>query len=317
MFTSIWEDLKREFSQGNMVTRIILANLFVFVTIVLAKLLLGFPIAGSETTIYSKILEWLMLSSDWQEALMRPWTWFTSMFLHEGLMHILWNMIILYFFGRIVGDLIGDQKVLPIYILGGLAAGLVYFISANILPYAAGSTHYALGASGAVMAMVLTAGVVAPDYVVRLILLGDVKIKYIAAFLLLVDLIAIGNNMNTGGHFAHLGGAAFGWFFVYQLKNGVDYSIKFNSFFTKLGNLFRGKVNTSGDGRRTKSRSTSTKKKPKFTIIRGTAATVGEQASSDVTHQEKLDTILDKIKVNGYDSLSKDEKEFLFDASNK
>ena len=315
MFTSIWEDLKREFSQGNMVTRIILANLFVFVTIVVAKLVLGFPIAGSQTTIYDNIVHWLSLSSDWKEALLRPWTWITSMFLHEGLMHILWNMILLYFFGRIVGDLIGDQKVLPIYILGGLAAGLVYFISANILPYAAGTTHYALGASGAVMAMVLTAGVVAPDYVVRLILLGDVKIKYIAAFLLLVDLIAIGNNMNTGGHFAHLGGAAFGWFFVYQLRNGVDYSIGFNSFFTKVGNLFRGKVNAAG--RSASARAKSTKKKPKFTIIRGSSAAKGEQAVPDVTHQEKLDTILDKIKVNGYESLTKDEKEFLFDASNK
>jgi len=314
MFNSIWEDLKREFSQGNMVTRIILANLFVFVSIVVAKLVLGFPIAGSQETIYDNIVQWLSLSSDWKEALMRPWTWITCMFLHEGLMHILWNMILLYFFGRIVGDLIGDQKVLPIYILGGLAAGLVYFISANILPYAAGTTHYALGASGAVMAMVLTAGVVAPDYVVRLILLGDVRIKYIAAFLLLVDLIAIGNNMNTGGHFAHLGGAAFGWFFVYQLRNGVDYSIGFNRFFTKLGNLFKGRVNTGG---RSGNSAKSAKKKPKFTIIRGAGSSAGEQAAPDVSHQEKLDSILEKIKVNGYDSLSKDEKEFLFDASNK
>ncbi len=313
MFTSIWEDLKREFSQGNMVTRIILANLFVFITIVVAKLVLGFPIAGSQSTIYDNVVEWLSLSSDWKEALMRPWTWITCMFLHEGLMHILWNMILLYFFGRIVGDLIGDQKVLPIYILGGLVAGLMYFISANLLGYGGGQPVYALGASGAVMAIVLTAGVVAPEYVVRLILLGDVRIKYIAAFLLLVDLIAIGNNQNTGGHFAHLGGAAFGWFFVYQLRNGVDYSIKFNSFFTKLGNLFRGKVNSGGSSSRAK----SSKKKPKFTIIRGSGESTGEQAAPDVSHQEKLDTILDKIKVNGYDSLTKDEKEFLFDASNK
>ena len=312
MFKSIWEDLQREFRQGNMVTQLVLANVGVFVFIIIARLVLGFSIDGSTLTPYDTLVNWLSFSSDWWEVVTRPWTIISCMFLHEGFGHIFWNMIILYWFGRIVGDLIGDHRILPIYILGGIVAGFIYFLSANFLPYATG-TVYALGASGAVMAIAMTAGAVAPDYIVRLILIGDVKIKYIVGVMLLLDLIGIGGNINTGGHFAHLGGAGFGWFFVYQLRNGTDLSEGFNRFFTKVKNLFRGKVGgVEGSKRGTfKSR----KSKTKFTVIRGTGSTTSGVSSSDLSHQEKLDAILEKIKKKGYESLSAEEKEFLFDAS--
>lgn len=122
---------------------------------------------------------------------------FTSMFLHEGFWHLLWNMLFLYWFGRIVGDFIGDQRILPLYLLGGLTGAVVFFISANLLPYGMGG-RFALGASAGVMAIVVAAGTISPDYIMRLLLLGDVKLKYIVAVLVFLDLILIPNGGNTG-----------------------------------------------------------------------------------------------------------------------
>ena len=311
MFTSIWEDLQREFRQGNMITRIILVNLGVYVFVNLVYIFFGLSSGGEDYTVYEKVVQWLSLSSDWWKILTRPWTIISSMFLHEGFWHILWNMLFLYWFGRIVGDLIGDRRILPIYVLGGLIGGLFYFASVNLLPYGGGGEHYALGASGAVMAIVMAAGVLAPDYIMRLILIGDVKLKYIVAVLIFIDLVGTGGKINTGGHFAHLGGAAFGWFFVYQLRNGTDLTEPLNRFFNMMEDYFR-----SFGSKAPKSRVTARKKRrPKFTVIRGNAAS--DDDLPDMSHQERLDVILEKIKQSGYESLNSEEKEFLFNASNK
>lgn len=322
MFNSIWEDVKREFSYGNMVTRIIIINIIVFVLI---NLVMVFMWAGSGLKTYNSVLNFFMISSDWWHNLTHPWALITHMFLHEDFWHILWNMLFMYWFGRIVGDFIGNQRVLPIYLLGGLFAALVYFISSNIaLPGTSildgNNIHYALGASGAVMAIVVAAGVISPDYIMRLFLLGDVKLKYIVAVLVFLDVIGIARNINgAGGAFAHLGGAFFGWLFVWQLRNGNDWSIPVNRVLDRIGQFFEGLTSDRRQakrGPRVVYRNTSKTRPPRRRSRAGQAPSDSSDGQS-LSHQEQLDAILDKIKKSGYDSLSDAEKEFLFNASKK
>jgi hypothetical protein len=210
-------------------------------------------------------------------------------------------MVFLYWFGRIVGDFLGNRRVFPIYFWGGIAGVLFFFLSANLLPYSGGVERFALGASGGVMAIVVAAGVIAPDYIMRLLFLGDIKLKYIVFALVFLDLIGIGNDLNTGGHFAHLGGALMGWLVVAQLKNGTDWCQPINSLLARISSLFERKA-----------------KRPKV-IYANKNKSKNERAASRFTdhldRQEKVDTILDKIKKSGYSSLSKEEKAFLFEAS--
>ncbi len=312
MLQSIWEDVKREFSQGNMVTRIIIINIIVFVIVNLTDLFLYIGNGGEPSPFYETFLHFFCMSSDWKFFLTHPWGIFTSMFLHEGFWHILWNMLFMYWFGRIVGDFIGNQRVLPLYLLGGVAGSLIYFITANLMPYGEGGGSFALGASGAVMAIVVAAGAIAPDYIMRLLFIGDVKLKYIVAVLVFLDLILIPKGSNTGGHFAHLGGAAFGWFFVFQLRNGNDWSAPVNSLMDGIGNFFRSLFSGRRGGPKVVYRNPGRSRKQAGSS-RGQAAS--DSKSKD--HQERLDAILDKIKQSGYNSLSKEEKEFLFNASKK
>lgn len=313
MLDSIWQDIKQQLNYGNMITRIIIVNVAVFLGINILKIVLRLFNEWQIPEVYNTILHYLCISADPWLVLFRPWTLITNMFLHEGLMHILFNMLFLYWFGRIVGDLIGDRKILPLYLMGGLAGGLAFFVSANLIGYGGGGPLFALGASGAVMAVVLAAGVLAPEYVMRLILIGDVRLKYIVAVLVILDLVSLGNDMNTGGHFAHLGGAAFGWFFVTQLRNGNDLSIPVNGWLDRLGE-FWDNLSDRLQGKPRKPRvvyRNTDKMKQRSSRPNAVSDTESPQ------HQEKLDTILDKIKQSGYESLSAEEKEFLFNASKK
>lgn len=307
MLQSIWEDAKRELNRGNMITQLIIINIGVFVLINLTQLLLYLGSGGTVPSIYNSILHFFCMSSDWVFFLTHPWGIFTSMFLHEGFWHILWNMLFLYWFGRIVGDFIGDHRILPLYLLGGLAGGVLFFISANLLPYGAGG-RFALGASGAVMAIVVAAGTISPDYIMRLLFLGDVKLKYIVGVLVFLDLILIPQGGNTGGHFAHLGGAFFGWFFVTQLRNGNDMSKPVNRVLDKVRGFFESIFSGGEKGPKVVYRNPNRKRSE----AHGKTDSSPQNPSA---YQEKLDAILDKIKESGYDSLSKEEKEFLFNAS--
>lgn len=314
MFQSIWEDVKREFGYGNMVTRIIIINVAVFVLINLVKLILYISNGGVPSPAFENILNFFCMSADWRFVLTHPWVPFTSMFLHEGFWHILWNMLFLYWFGRIVGDFIGNQRILPIYLLSGLMGALFYFVSENIL--ASGNPQsFALGASGAVMGIVVASAVISPDYIMRLLFLGDVKLKYIVMVLVFLDLISIANDINTGGHFAHLGGVAMGWIFVRQLRDGNDLAMPINNFFKKVSNLFKG-VTESSEPRRGPRMAYKNPNKSKRSTARRSK---GESITDDdaLSHQEQVDAILDKIKQHGYESLSEEEKEFLFNASKK
>ncbi len=314
MLASIWEDVKREFGYGNMVTRIIIINVAVFVAINLLKL--AFRI-GNEWVIpdlYFHIRNFFCVGQDWFHNLTHPWVFITATFMHEGIWHIFWNMILLYWFGRIVGDFINNDRVLPIYVLGGLVGALTFFITANFIPFipegAIAHTKFALGASAGVMAMAVAAGTLSPDYSMRLILIGEVKLKYIVGVLLLLDLVGLGGNHNTGGHFAHLGGALFGYLFIRQLQNGVDWSEPFNNFIGKVKSFFGG-----GKGKIVK----MPRKRKRTSVFSSAGRSKGNQASDTgvMSFQEKLDSILEKIKEKGVASLTEEEKAFLKNASNK
>ncbi|MEL6864965.1 MAG: rhomboid family intramembrane serine protease [Bacteroidota bacterium] len=309
MLKSMWDDLKREFSTGNMVTRLIIINVSFFVLINLIKILLrGFSGFG-ELQYYSDVLHFFCISSSMWHNLTHPWALLTNMFLHEGFWHILWNMLFLYWFGRIVGDFIGNHRILPLYLLGGLVGGLVFILTANVLSYGIAGDRFALGASGAVMAIVVASATISPDYIMRLLFIGDVRLKYIVAVLLFLDMIGIANDANTGGHFAHLGGAFFGWVFVRQLQEGNDWSAPVNRLFDKINSFFERLRSGSRKARRPR-----VVYRNKDKAKRGGAYAVSD-TEVDLSHQEQLDAILDKIKKNGYESLSSEEKEFLFNAS--
>ncbi len=310
MLSSVWEDVKREYNYGNMITRIIIINVSIFVLINLVRIILWASNGGVLPGIYKDIVHFLSMSSDGWFILTHPWVIITSIFLHEGLWHILFNMLFLYWFGRIVGDFIGNHRILPIYLLGGLIGNAFFFLSANLFAYGGDATIYALGASGGVMAIVVASGTLSPDYRMRLILIGEVKLKYIVLVLVFLDLIGLASNVNTGGHFAHLGGAMFGWFFIHALRQGIDLSEGVNRILRKLNPNIP----------------SSPAKKPKqskvpFMVFKNKEKTKdsaeGSHSSDSVDHQKKLDAILEKIKASGYESLSQEEKEFLFQASKK
>jgi membrane associated rhomboid family serine protease len=315
MFQSIWEDVKQQFAQGNMVTRIIIVNVAVFVLVNLIWIIGRISHAWETPEWYSTLLQFFMMPSYWKTLLFQPWSIITSMFLHEGFWHILWNMLFLYWFGRIVGDFIGDQRILPIYLLGGLFGNVIFFLTVLAFPaaYGGATAVYALGASAGVMAVVVAAGAIAPNYIIRLLFLGDVRLKYIVAILVFIDLIGMAGRYNTGGHFAHLGGAFFGLLFIAQLRQGNDFSKPVNRLLDSIGRFFQALF--SGQSMRRPGPKVAYRNP---TRNRSASRRSGGGPSSDKLprdHQEQLDAILDKIKESGYDSLSKEEKEFLFNAS--
>jgi membrane associated rhomboid family serine protease len=290
MLKSIADDIKRSFQSGNVLTRIILINIFVFLVIAIIR---SFSPGAASNEFYQDLIALLAVPAEPLKLLLRPWTIVTHMFVHEGFWHLFWNLLVLYWFGQISGDLLGDRKVLPIYFYGGIAGALAFFIFCQI--YNPGHSM-ALGASAAVMAIVLSAAITSPDYRMHLILIGPVAIKYIAIAFVIIDLLSVANSPNSGGHIAHLGGAFFGAYFVYLLRSGIDLSQGFNNFIKRVKDHFRADKK-------------SVKKSP-LTVYH-------KKTTEHIDHQEKLDQILDKIKHKGYDSLTEEEKEFLFQASKK
>ena len=335
MLQSIWDDIRREFDYGNMVNRIIIVNVAVYLVINLTWAGLSLFNGQSTPELYYDIVHFFSISNSGWHMLTHPWTVLTHMFLHEGFWHILFNMLWLFWFGRIFGDLLGDRRVLPLYILGGLAGAVFFFLGASLTGFAGDGAinHYALGASAAVMCIVVATGVFAPDYSIRLLFLGNVRIKYIVAFVVLMNIISLGSNVNTGGTFGHLGGIAMGFLFTWYLKRGTDLTTPVQSVIAGVQNLYHSVLSPSKDhpkrgphaafrGGRSVKETATTKERPGFMRRAGGAAkSSGSRKSiildSEASHQEQLDAILDKIKERGYNSLSKEEKEFLFQASNR
>jgi len=251
-----------------------------------------------DSTFYQTLVNNLAIPGNPMKLLVRPWTFITSIFIHSGFWHVAWNMLVLYWFGRIVGDLVGDRHVLPLFFAGGLAGGVAYVISYQVLPIGS----YALGASAGVMALVMAAGRLAPDYIMNLLLIGPVRLKFIVLALIFFDVLGAGGDSNTGGHIAHLAGVGMGWLFVGQMGSRGSISDRFNAVFDWIANIFNGQ-----NSAKAKSRSPL---KVKFKSDKLT-----KQKPAQETTQEAVDRILEKIKKSGFKSLSAEERDILAKAS--
>ncbi len=309
MFQSIWQDIQQQFRSGNRVTQLIILNVIVFVVFGFLKLISRGVDGGAFA---GEIENFFAFSSDWWHNLTHPWSLFTYAFLHAGLGHIFWNMILLYWFGRIVGDLIGDKYILPLYLLGAAAGGLVFWGTSGF--YASG--NFIVGASASVMAFIVAAAIYAPDYVFRLILIGEVRLKYIALAILLIDIFAFGTDGNAGGHFAHIGGMLMGYIFVTALGNGYDLAAPINRTIDSVTGFFE-RLTQKSAPRRPATRVSNRPKSPVGyeSSRRGNASITSTRPPKSngggVSHQEQLDIILEKIKASGIKSLSAEEREFL------
>jgi membrane associated rhomboid family serine protease len=287
-----------------MVSKLIIINVAVFMLVLFLKIILNGANPGSEG--YVMLIKNLAISSEGLDALFKPWTLITHMFLHEGFWHLIWNMLLLFWFGRIVGDFVGDNRILPLYIMGGLFGIVFFLLFAKI-----GLLHsgLALGASAAVMAIIASSAFISPDYNMRLLIIGNVPLKYVVLFLIVWDFVGIGAMDNTGGHIAHLGGVIYGGIYVYLLRQGNDLADGFNNMIDGFKNVF------------SREQKPAAKKSP-LTVTHKAKTTLGKAKGNKATdqsmpYQEQLDKILEKIKEQGYDNLSEEEKEFLFQASKR
>ena len=251
------------------------------------------------------ILEWFVFPKEPGEYIFKPWSIITYSFLHGGIWHILSNMLILYYAGIYFLTYFSPKKLLTFYFLGVIIGALVYMLSYNLFPAFQGTgKSYLLGASAGVMSVLVGIATHVPHLKIRLLFLGSIKFWYIAAFLVALDVIQIPIS-NSGGHLAHLGGALFGYVYAQQLKKGNDIGSGFEKLITGFLSLFE-----------------SNKKQPRAkmkTVYRkantgNTTARASTGSISKNEKQQKIDAILDKISKSGYDSLTKQEKDFLFDA---
>jgi membrane associated rhomboid family serine protease len=295
--SSIKQELISRYQNGNMVIRLIYINVGIFLAFKIFYLGL---FLFQQTEVYSLVTANIGLSASWTKALHKPWTFFTYMFFHDGIWHILFNMLWLFWFGEIFNLYLGDRRILPLYILGGLAGAFFYMLVFNVFPAFTPQVNNTMliGASAGILAIVFGAVAINPDHSIMLIILGPVRIKYIALVLFVIDLITITGG-NAGGKLAHIGGAIFGFLFVRMLQNGTDMARPVNLVFDRIANIFKPRQNMKVAYRKIKMEQPKAANPP----VR--------------SEQEKVDEILDKISRSGYSSLSKEEKDFLFIYSSK
>jgi len=217
----IIEDFKNAWNkENNGLIKIILINIIVFVSMSILEVFLTLSGLGE---LFNLFLNKLMLPASLKVFIFQPWSIITYFFLHMNFMHILWNMLFLYWFGKIIHDNIGNNTVISLYIIGGIIGGLSYMALFNIIPYYDNrvSESLMLGASAGVFSVVIGSATLLPNYTFYLLFLGPVRIKYIALFYLLLSFFDV-TGSNAGGEIAHLGGALMGYLYIRQLQNGVN-----------------------------------------------------------------------------------------------
>ena len=293
---SVWEGIKDSFKQGSALIKLIYVNVGVWLAITIAYIFL-FLFSVPDPS--GKILVWLAIPAYLPALLTHPWTIFTYMFTHQNFWHILFNLLWLYWFGIIFLQYFDPKKLIGVYLLGGLSGAFLYVLAFNLFPifHPVLPHSLAIGASASIMAIIVAISVYVPNYTVHITLIGPVKIKWVAltAFILttLVDF-----SSNTGGKFAHLGGAIYGYLFTVQYRRGKDLTRSFNRMLDTLASWFK------------------PRKKTLHVRYRRPVDDI-EYNRQKAEEQKEIDRILDKISKGGYDSLTKKEKEILFRMSNK
>jgi membrane associated rhomboid family serine protease len=306
MQQNLWDQFKGAFKKGNNgLIQLILINGIIFFILRILEVVLVLTGIIDQTSSYHQIyLDLLGLPSDLGQLLLRPWTLITTFFTHYGFFHILFNMLFLYWFGRLIHEYLGNSRLINLYILGGLAGGILYILIYNLSPLFVDEVGRSalIGASASVFAIVVAAATLMPDHQFYLLLLGPVKIKYIAIFYVAMSFIgSIGPN--AGGDIAHLGGAIIGYFYIRSMQRGVDIGSWIQTTLDFIKSFFvRPKVKVTHRSSTTSARSRRPSK---------------SATTSSSTHipQDEIDAILDKISEKGYESLTKEEKQKLFNAS--
>ena len=289
---SFVSEIKQSFKQGNMLTKLIYANVFVFLFVKIVEVISFI----SQTDFINPLVSILSVPSQFINLPLRFWTPLTYMFLHQGFLHVLFNLLWLYWIGLIFVDFLNEKRFLAVYIFGGLSGAALYLLAFNTIPVFQNSTGYLLGASASVMAIVFAITMYVPDYTLYLFLIGPVKLKWLALVLIIIDIIMLTDG-NPGGHIAHLGGALYGIYWGYRLKQGKDITKWLTG--GSLSKIFKVKPNV----------------KLHYSNDRNTSNQTESQPST--IDQKVVDRILDKIAKSGYESLTSTEKEQLFKASNK
>lgn len=301
------DDFKSAFNRyNNAHVQLIIINVVIFlamgVLFVVAKL-------SGTPALFEVVYDQFTLPSAIMEFVREPWTLLTYSFAHHfdyaggdvGIFHILFNMLVFYWFARLFVEYLGSDKLVALYILGGLAGGLLYIGMYNAIPFFADRQATLVGASASVYAVVVAVAALLPNYTFFLLFLGPVRIKYIAAFYLVISFLgAVGSN--AGGNIAHLGGALIGFLYTKQLQSGVNLGGWITMTIDWFKDLF--------------------KPKPKVKVTYRsdatyTAAAPGRSSAAGKPSQAELDAILDKISAGGYESLTREEKQKLFNASKK
>ena len=310
---TIFEDVKRQYQKGDRVTQLIIINIAVFLVVLLIRL--AMMLSGDMTIVnghevspqFDAFLLVFKANADLKFSLTHFWTPFTYMFLHIDMFHILGNMLFVYIFGSILQDMGGRKLVIPIYLFGGLVGWLAFILSAHFLKMMPiGNT--AMGASAGVMAIVAASATLVPDYEVNIFFV-KIPLRWIASFLIVANIASLSVlDNNNGGHLMHLGGVLAGWFFIFQLQRGRDYAELFDNYLTAATHWL------------------SNLRSPKMTAMRGggpmqqpkTVFNTPRQSSEDENpDQVVIDAILEKIKRSGIQSLSDEERAWLYKASKK
>ena len=288
-------EIRYFFTKSPLLARLIGLNLIVFLGLNLIRLAMYlFNISG----VFDELTRFLSVPSYLEALINRPWTVLTYAFVHLGIFHFVFNMIMLYVGGRLFEDFLGRKQLLATYVFGALTGALFFIAAFNIFPVfePVRTQAIAIGASASVLAVFIAVASYAPDFKLPLLLIGPVKLKYIAIFIVVIDILSISRG-NPGGHIAHLGGAFWGFLYAYMVRKQVDPAKALNRWVkgwkAALSGRPRMKVNYSAT-------------RP---------ATDEDYNLQRAEKQREIDRILDKISQSGYDSLTAREKETLFKSS--
>lgn len=266
----------KAFQSGNKLNFFIAINTIIFLLLGILVLVDFF----ARTGIAPLLLRQLALPADLGALLYRPWTILTYMFTQQDFFHFLFNMLWLYWIGMIFLDFLNNRQLTFVYLAGGLTGGIIFLVLYQFIPAFQAQQAILIGSSGSVYAVVIATATLVPDYTIRMLFFGNVRLKYLAAAFIVLNILGLAGN-NIGGNLAHLGGGLFGFLYIIQLRRGNDWSKLFKA------------------------------RNKKLRVIKNEK---GPKGKTPFTNQEYIDSILDKISQSGYNSLSKAEKEALFNA---
>lgn len=299
MAQSLLEDFKSTFARKNdSLAKLIILNVLVFVIVSFVDVIIKLMQLNSQLSF--DIFRWLSVPASLHELIYKPWTLVTYMFLHRGFFHLLFNMLWFYWIGQIFQEYLGAKKLMAAYFTGGLVGAITFILAYNLFPLFSNvtSSATAVGASAGVLAIVVGAATLLPDYRIRLLLFGDVPLKYLALASVVLDVLSVAGT-NAGGAFAHLGGAAFGFVYIKQLRQGRDLGAWVHQLLSLNERKPKLVKKTTQVGRPPLSKTT-----------------VPPDRSKTPT-QAEIDLILDKISEKGYDALTAEEKTTLFRAGGR